>query len=52
VRLLGLGDGYREVRADLLAAVARAIGSPQVDAARLGAAVDARAMGMPIQAGR
>ena len=48
VRLLGLGDGYREVRADLLAAVARAIGSPQLDAARLGAAVDARAMGMPI----
>jgi hypothetical protein len=51
VRLLGLGDRrYGEVRADLLAKVADAIGSPQVDAARLGAAVDARAMGMPIQA--
>jgi hypothetical protein len=48
VRLLGLGDRYGEVRADLLAAVAAAIGSPQLDAARLGAAVDARAMGMPI----
>jgi filamentous hemagglutinin family protein len=49
LRLLGLGEaGYREARADLLEAVAEAIGSPQVDAARLGAAVDARAMGMPI----
>ncbi len=48
VRLLGLGARYAEVRSDLLAAVAAAIGSPQLDAARLGPAVDARGMGMPI----
>jgi len=48
IRLLGLGPRYREVRGDLLAAVARSIGSPQLGADRLGAAVEARAMGMPI----
>jgi hypothetical protein len=36
------------VRDDLLTAVAAAIGAPRLDAARLGAAVDARAMGMQI----
>jgi filamentous hemagglutinin family protein len=50
IRLLGLGDdGYRDVRADVLAKVAAEIGSPQLDAKRLGAAVETRAMGMPIQ---
>jgi filamentous hemagglutinin family protein len=48
VRLMGLGASYPEVRSDLLAAVAKAIGAPGLDAARLGAAVDARAMGMSI----
>jgi filamentous hemagglutinin family protein len=48
VRLMGLGTRYPEVRSDLLTAIAGAIGAPRLDAARLGAAVDARAMGMPI----
>ncbi len=48
VRLLGLGARYPEVRRDLLTAVATAIAAPGLDAARLGAAVDARAMGMEI----
>ena len=47
VRLLGLGPRYPEVRRDLLESIARSI-SPDLDAARLAAAVDARAMGMPI----
>jgi hypothetical protein len=48
-RMLGLeGPTYGEVRGDLLAALVAAIGSPQLDAARLAAAVEASAMGMAI----
>ena len=36
------------MKADVLEAVAAAIGLARLDAARLGAAVDASAMGMPI----
>jgi len=48
-RMLGLSAAsYGEVRGDLLAGVVAAIGSQQLDAARLAAAVEAGAMGMPI----